>query len=262
MARNWRIFKEFFRTCLVEELEYRSEFIGNLLSSLFGIGIAILTINIFFYQTKTLGGWTYTDVVVLLGIFNTLQGMINFALRPNMSRLLQHIRKGTLDYILTKPVDSMFFVSFRHLVFWRLIDVVLGIGLILYGLIQKNYVPTLADLGMFGITLLSSMVLIYSLWMLLMTTSFWVIRIDDLSFAFDSFFETTRFPIGMYKGWVRIILTYVLPAAFITSMPASALLGKWNATAAGLSLVIAGVFLWLARRFWLFALRSYTSASS
>jgi ABC-2 type transport system permease protein len=262
MRRYWRIFREFFRTCFVEELEYRSEFLGNLLSSFFGVGIAVLTVQIFFYQTDQLGGWAYADVLILLGIFNTLQGFIDFALRPNMSRLLEHVRKGTLDYILTKPVDSMFYVSFRHLVFWRLIDVLLGVGLIIYGLVQKHYIPSLADILMFSVSLFSALVLIYSLWMMLMTTSFWVIRIDDLSFIFYSFFETTRFPIGMYRGWLRILLTYVLPAAFITNTPAVALLGKWNGATTALSIGIAGLFLWLSRRFWRYALRSYTSASS
>ena len=262
MRRYWRIFREFFRTCLVEELEYRSEFVGNLLSSLFGIGIAILTIHIFFYQTNKLGGWVYEDVLLLLGVFNTLQGLIDFALRPNMSRLLQHIRKGTFDYVLTKPIDSMFYVSFRHLVFWRLIDVLLGIALVLYALVQKQYIPSLADVLIFCVTICSSFIIIYSLWMLLMTTAFWVIRMDDLWFVFNSFFETTRFPIGMYRGWLRIVLTYVLPAAFITSTPALALLGRWDINAAAASILIAGVFLWLSRRFWRYALRSYTSASS
>ena len=262
MRRHWRIFREFFRTCLVEELEYRSEFIGNLLSSLLGIGVAILTIQVFFYQTDALGGWGYADVLLLLGVFNTLQGCIDFALRPNMSRLLQHIRKGTFDYVLTKPVDSMFYVSFRHLMFWRLIDVGLGIGLILYALSMKHYLPSVYDVVMFIVSLCSSFVLIYALWMMLMTTSFWVIRIDDLSFVFNSFFETTRFPIGMYRGWLRVVLTYVLPAAFITSTPALSLLGKWNITTTAISIVLAGLFLWLSRLFWRFALSSYTSASS
>jgi ABC-2 type transport system permease protein len=262
VRRYVRIFREFFRACFVEELEYRSEFLGNLVSSFFGIGIAILTVNIFFYQTDQLGGWSYADVLVLLGVFNTLRGMIDFALRPNMPRLLEHVRRGTLDYILTKPVDSMFYVSFRHLVFWRLIDVLLGLGVIGYGLVEKHYIPSLVDVVVFIVTITASFVLIYSLWMMLMTTSFWVIRIDDLSFIFDSFFETARFPSGMYRGWLRIVLTYVLPAAVITNMPALSLLGKWNIVTALVSVVLAGVFLWLARRFWRFALRFYTSASS
>jgi ABC-2 type transport system permease protein len=85
---------------------------------------------------------------------------------------------------------------------------------------------------------------------------------DDISFVFIYFFETTRFPIGMYRCWLRIVLTYFLPAAFITSTPALALLGRWNINAAAASILIAGVFLWLSRRFWRYALRSYTSASS
>lgn len=262
VRRYVRIFREFFRACFVEELEYRSEFLGNLVSSFFGIGIAILTVNIFFYQTDQLGGWAYADVLVLLGVFNTLRGMIDFALRPNMPRLLEHVRRGTLDYILTKPVDSMFYVSFRHLVFWRLIDVLLGLGVIGYGLMVKRYIPSLFDVLIFLITIAASFVLIYALWMMLMTTSFWVIRIDDLSFIFDSFFETARFPVGMYRGWVRVVLTYVLPAAVITNMPALSLLGKWNMATALIAVLLALVFLWLARRFWRFALRFYTSASS
>jgi ABC-2 type transport system permease protein len=262
VRRYIRIFREFFRACFVEELEYRSEFLSNLVSSFFGIGIAILTVNIFFYQTDQLGGWAYADVLVLLGVFNTLRGLIDFALRPNMPRLLEHVRRGTLDYILTKPVDSMFYVSFRHLVFWRLIDVLLGLGVIGYGLMVKRYIPSLFDVLIFLITIAASFVLIYSLWMMLMTTSFWVIRIDDLSFIFDSFFETARFPIGMYRGWVRVVLTYVLPAAVITNMPALSLLGKWDTATALIAVLLALVFLWLARRFWRFALRFYTSASS
>ncbi|MBP2654854.1 MAG: hypothetical protein H6Q73_2423 [Firmicutes bacterium] len=262
MRRHWRIFREFFRTCLVEELEYRGEFIGNLLVSFIGIGVAILTVKIFFYQTNELGGWAYSEVLVLLGIFNMLQGFVEFALRPNMTRLLEHVRRGTLDYVLTKPVDSMFFVSFRHLVFWRLLDVVFGLGLIIYGLAAKSYIPSSADCAVFVISFAASLVLVYSLWMLLMTTAFWVIRMDDLSFIFNSFFETARFPVSMYRGWLRLVLTYVLPVAFITNAPAAALLGAWNAVVTMMSIVVAGIFLWLSRRFWHYALKSYTSASS
>ncbi|WP_275984038.1 ABC transporter permease [Paenibacillus hamazuiensis] len=262
MRRYARIFKEFFRTCLVEELEYRSEFVGNLFSSLFGILVSILMVQIFFYQTDELGGWAYADVLILLGIYNTLQGLVDFALRPNMPRLLLHIRMGTLDYVLTKPVDSMFFVSLRHLVFWRLIDVLLGMGLVIYGLLQKHFMPSMLDVGFFFISIMAALLIIYSLWMLLMTTAFWVIRMDDLSFLFNSFFETARFPVTMYKGWLRIALTYVVPAALITFTPASSLIGQWNVRATFAAVIAAVVFFWLARRFWRFALANYTSASS
>jgi ABC-2 type transport system permease protein len=260
MRRYGRVFREFFRACFVEEMEYRSEFFGNFAASFFGVGMALLTVHIFFYQTDDLGGWTYAEVLVLLGIFNMLRGFIDFALRPNMPRLLEHVRRGTLDYILTKPVDSMFYVSFRHLVFWRLIDVALGLGVIGYGLYIERYVPSAVDVLMFLVVMAASLLLIYSLWMMLMTTSFWVVRIDDLSFIFDSFFETARFPGSMYRGAVRMVITYVLPAVLITNTPALALLGKWSVSTVLAALAVAILFLWLARRFWRFALRFYTGA--
>ncbi|WKA49109.1 ABC-2 family transporter protein [Geobacillus zalihae] len=260
MRRYGRVFREFFRACLVEEMEYRSEFFGNFIASFFGVGIALLTVHIFFYQTDRLGGWTYGEVLVLLGVFNTLRGFIDFALRPNMPRLLEHVQRGTLDYILTKPVDSMFYVSFRHLVFWRLIDVALGLGVIGYGLYVERYVPSAADVLMFFVVMTASLLLIYSLWMMLMTTSFWVVRIDDLSFIFDSFFDTARFPGSMYRGAVRFVITYVLPAVLITNTPALALLGKWSMAAVLAALAVAMLFLWASRRFWRFALRFYTGA--
>lgn len=61
---------------------------------------------------------------------------------------------------------------------------------------------------------------------------------------------------------MRMALTYVLPAAFLTFTPASSLIGKWDGGTTVASLIVAVVFFWLARRFWKFALANYTSASS
>lgn len=262
MKKHMKVLLEFFRACMVEDLEYRTHFVGNVVTSLFWVIIAILTVDVFFGQTTNLGGWNYYEVLVLLGIFNTINGFIEFALRQNMTRIVEHIRKGTLDYVLTKPVDSQFFVSFRHLVFWRLADIFWGVILILYSLTKLDRWPTLLDFLIFMILILTAMILVYSIWMILMTTSFWFVKIENLSFIFSSFFETTRFPVDVYKGWLRILLTFILPAAFMTSVPAAALTGKWTITTTLIAVFVSVVFFMVSRIFWKFALRSYTSASS
>ena len=262
MKKNMKVLIEFFRACMVEELEYRTNFFGNMLTSLFWIVIAVLTVDVFFNQTNQLGGWSYYEVLVLLGVFNTINGFIEFALRQNMARIVDHIRKGTLDYVLTKPVDSQFFVSFRHLVFWRLADIFWGCALIVYALAKLGRWPSVLDFVLFLILLLAAMVLVYSIWMILMTTSFWFVKIEILSFIFSSFFETTRFPVQVYKGWLRILLTFILPAAFMTSVPSAALTGKWDVATTVIALLVALGFFVVSRVFWKVALKSYTSASS
>ena len=53
-------------------------------------------------------------------------GVIRAAIQPNMQRLMDEIREGTLDFALTKPVDSQLIASVREFRFWQLVDVLVG----------------------------------------------------------------------------------------------------------------------------------------
>lgn len=262
MVKYSKAFSQFFRTCLAEEFEYRWNFVANVFTTLFQLALAVIVVNLYFYRTEQIGGWNYNEILVLLGIFTALEGFIAFFLQPNMSRLVEHIRKGTLDYVLTKPIDAQFYMSFRHLVIWRLFDVGLGFVLVGYAVHRMNVAISLEQWLMFAVVFIASLIVVYALWFAMMLLSFWTVRIDDLSFLLSSFFETARFPITVYRGILRMILTYVLPIALITTFPASAILGKLPLSSVIISLMIACGFFGLTRWFWLKALKNYTSASS
>ncbi|HEU4962737.1 MAG TPA: ABC-2 family transporter protein [Bacilli bacterium] len=257
-----RVLKEFIRAAIVEEMEYRSHFYGNVLGTLSGLFFALLTLQVFFLQADEIGGWSFEQVLVLLGIFNALNGVIAMILRPNIGRIVQHIRKGTLDLILLKPVDSQFYISFRHIVFWPITDVLLGFALLGYAAVQLDVVLTVGNILWFLLMFLAAVVTVYAIWMLLMTTSFWFVKVENLTFLFNSLFETARFPVQVYSGWLRFVLTYLFPVAVLTTFPAAAFVGKLTGGEALISLVISVVLVVLSRLFWKKALRSYTSASS
>jgi ABC-2 type transport system permease protein len=260
--KHIRLFKEFFRACLIEEFEYRANFAANLLITLFWVLIALLTVKLFFYRATELGGWGFYEVLALLGIFNAIQGFIQFFLQPNMSQLVQHIRTGTLDYVLLKPVDSQFYISFRHLVFWRLADVVIGLGLTAFSVWKLGIVPGLLDLAVFFCLFISALIIVYAIWMGMMVFSFWAVKVDNLSYLFSSIFETARFPIGVYQGILRFILTYLFPIAFITTFPTEAIIGNLSWPHGISTFALAFVFFIAVRLLWKAALRGYTSASS
>jgi len=257
-----RLLREFLRACFVEEVEYRLNFVGHLFMTLFGIVFAVITVNIFFFRATSIGGWTFDEMLLLLGVFNIINGFIEMLLQPNMTRLVQHIRKGTLDYVLLKPVDSQFFVSFRHMVFWKMTDILLGFGLVAYALMRIGTVPSGEQIFVFLILLGAGLCLVYSLWMMLMTFSFWAVKVDNLSYLFMMFFDTARVPVSVYKGFLRLVLLYIFPIGLMTSVPASALTGTLSGAQVIGSLLLAGLFLGLTRLLWKMALRSYTSASS
>ena len=146
-ASPFRVLIALFRLNVAEELQYRANFVASLLGTLFWIGTALLTLAVFFRHTTRLGDWDYWEVVVLLGVFNTLTGVIEAVLRPGIGRLAGEVKNGGLDLVLAKPVDAQGFVSFRRLDVWRFTDVLLGLALAGYALARLHHVPTLAQVA-------------------------------------------------------------------------------------------------------------------
>jgi ABC-2 type transport system permease protein len=258
--RTSALLRAFWRVNVVEELQYRANFVASLLGTVFWLGMALLTIALFFSHTTRLGGWEYWEVVVLLGVFNALTGVVEAVLRPGIGRLAQEVRDGTLDLILTRPVDSQLYVSFRRLDVWRFADVVLGLGLAGYALVRLGRTPDVFDVLAFVVTLGAAAVVVYGIWVALMSLAFWFVSVENLSVLFDAVYEAARYPVSAYPGALRFLFVYLVPVAWTTTIPASALTGRLGpATAAG-AVVVALLTLGATRLLWRAALRRYTSA--
>lgn len=257
-----RLLGIFYKNTLIGELEYRTRFLANLGLSLFWLAWAGAGARIFFFHTETIAGWRYEEVLVVVGLFFALNGYRQLLIQPNLSQLSEYVRMGTLDYILTRPVDSQFLVSLRHLGVFNLGDPLLGLGLVGYALWLMRYLPGPLELALFCLTGLAAMLLLYSLNLLLQTTTIWLVNIERADALVWSLLEAGRFPVNFYTGWVRTALTVVVPVAFFTTFPAQALLGELPWPWALASVLLAGGSFALASWFWRFALRAYTGASA
>ncbi|MEJ2185742.1 MAG: ABC-2 family transporter protein [Gemmatimonadota bacterium] len=260
LRRYARVLGAFWRVNVALELQYRANFFASLLNTVFWLAMALLTAGIFFRQTNALGGWSFWQVVVLLGVFNAVAGVVEAVLRPNIGQLVQHVRRGSLDLILVKPVDAQFMVSFRHLVFWNVTDIVLGLGLSAYGLHRLHATPTLLEGVAFLIAVGAAVAIVYAVWLGLMTLAFWFVAVENLAVLFDALYETARFPVSAYPPMLRFLLVYLVPIAWITTVPAGMLTGHASLVraleAAGVALLALG----LTRLLWRTALSRYTSA--
>jgi ABC-2 type transport system permease protein len=262
MLRYLRLLRVFYKASLLTELEYRANFVVH---GLFSIGWTFwlwFGIAVFYQHRPLLAGWSYYEAILVVGMFQVFSGLIEALLRPNIHAIIEHIRKGTLDFVLLKPVDSQFFVSTRQIVFWKLLDMVVGFAVVAYALMRLGIVPGPATIAMFLLMVALGVIMLYSVWIAMITSAFWFVRVDNISELIYSFFEAGRFPISVFKGVVRFVLTFVVPIAFMTTFPAAVLLDKldWRYVWFGGPLAV-GLFS-LSVWFWRFALRFYTSASS
>jgi ABC-2 type transport system permease protein len=254
------LLRAFWRVNLAEEMQYRANFVASVLGTLFWLAMALLTLALFFRHTTRLGGWDYWEVVVLLGVFNALTGVVEALLRPGVGRLAEEVRSGELDFVLMRPVDAQLFVSFRRLDVWRLADIVLGLALTGYALAHLQRGPSALDALAFAITLGSAVVVVYAIWLALMSLAFWFVAVENLSVLFDAVYEAARYPVSAYPGALRFLFVYLVPIAWTTTIPASALTGRIGPPTVAGAVVVAAVSLILTRLLWRTALRRYTSA--
>jgi len=97
-------------------------------------------------------------------------------------------------------------------------------------------------------------------WILTVSAAFYVVRIDNLSQLFNAVFDAARWPVSVFPRVVRLVFTFVLPLALMTTYPARALLGTLPATT--LAGAVGGAILAfaVARAVWNASIARYTSA--
>ena len=260
--RYLKVLGVFYKAALLADLEYRANFLAHLLLSVLGIGWSVASVSIFFLHTDHIGDWSFHEVLVVLGLFQLFIGLVDALLTPNVLDFTEHLRLGTMDFILTKPLNSQFHASLRRINVWRLADALLGLGTIVYAVARLQASPALDRVLMFVSLGVCAAIILYAIIMLLITSAFWFVQLENVMELLFTFYEAGRFPVNIFPAWVRALLTFVVPIAFITSVPASVLLGRLNGEFVLYAAGVAAALFTASALFWRFAVRHYSSASS
>ncbi len=257
-----RLFAVFFRVSVMGEMAYRVNFYVQLFQSLMELATSLAGLVVVFSYTDNLGGWRPDEMLALVGVYFLAGGLIGLVIQPSMEQFITSVRDGTLDFTLTKPEDAQLLVSLHWINIWKLSDIVLGfavLGTALNLLGERIGARQALD---FAVMLLAGAVIIYSLWLILATLSFWFVRVENILEIFQSMYQAGRWPVSLYPGWLRFGLTFIVPVAFATTVPAEALTGRLDLeTLLGAVALAAALFLG-SRWFWRLGLHQYSGTSA
>ncbi|HKQ62814.1 MAG TPA: ABC-2 family transporter protein [Candidatus Polarisedimenticolaceae bacterium] len=262
MLRYARLLGVQLRTSTLTLLQYRVDFFVDGLLELLWAVTALVPLFVVFTARREVAGWSFGEALLVTGWFLLLQGILEGAINPSLTSVVDHIRRGTLDFVLLKPADAQFLVSTAKFQPWRATNVVTAAIVFGYAFHLLGRVPSLGGVLAAGLLLVTSTLLLYSLWILTVSAAFYVVRVDNLTFLFSSIFDAARWPSTVFRGALSLLFTFVIPLALMTTYPALALLGRLGGST--LVLVVAGscLFALLARVVWLASIGRYTSASS
>jgi len=250
------------RVGVLNEMQYRANFFIQLVQSTVAVATGLIALAVIFDHTTDLNGWSRPELLVVMGVFTMVGGLIGFAIEPNMGRVLGDIHTGTFDFVLTKPADSQLLSSVRQFNLWRLVDAGVGLGVIAWGLVRLDGPLSIGDVASFAFTLAAGMILIYCLWLMITAGAFWIVRMNEVHDLFMGLYRAGQYPVTVYPIGLKLVLTYLVPIGFAVTVPAESLTGRltWErlvATALFLVVVVA-----ITRLVWRAGTRHYSGASA
>ncbi len=262
VRRYGRTLQRFWGSALASQMEYQINLLIEVLAMAGNLAGSLLLLWLIYGRGHSLGGWSLEAALVVLGIYTLLDGVSSTLLRPNLGAIVTHVQQGTLDFVLLKPIDSQFWLSSRTISPWGIPEILTGLALAVGAALRAGARPGLATLLGGALMLLASVVILYSLWFVLATTSIWFVKTWNITEVLRAALSAGRYPISAYPAGLRTLFTVVLPVAFLTTVPAEAILGRASGFWLLLSVAVATGSLLFSRWFWHLALRDYTSASS
>jgi len=260
MPRYLRLLGIQLRMSLLLSMQYRLEFFLDGIMSCFWTASALVPLLVLFEARKTVAGWTWPEALLVVAGFTTLTGVLDGAIQPSLGNVVEHVRKGTLDFLLLKPVDAQFMVSTARFEPWRGTDMWLGLALFGWAFHSLGRAPSASGVLLAAMLLASAVAILYAISILVISLAFFVVKVDNLIYLFISVYDAARWPASIFRGALAFVFTFVVPLSVMTTFPALALLGKLSALQAGGALVGAFVFTAVARVVWVRSIGHYTSA--
>ena len=132
LRKYFKVYSNFLHTSLASELEYKTNILIDLITAIFSLIGSIFLLSIFFQNDGKIGDWEFEQALIIQGIYTILNGITNTWFTPNLTEIGKHIREGTLDFVLLKPIDSQFFISLKKINPSGFLEILLGLCLLLY----------------------------------------------------------------------------------------------------------------------------------
>ena len=263
LGRYGSIYAALWRNSVVREMQFKTNFLLWIFVELLWFALQLSFIAVLYSHTDTIGDWTKWQVVLLMGTSHLIQQVFIAVFFSNLTQLSESIRTGKLDFMLLLPVNTRFLISFRHVDLGGFVNAASAIAVMIYAGRQLDLSVSLPQAMGFLLLIIASVLIHYSLLLILASSSFWTVRAQGIVWGYYNLFNIARLPDSAFRGMFKAVFTYALPMLLVANVPAKLLIEKLNSPLEMLLLAgMSGLFLAVSEWVWRFSLRHYTSASS
>lgn len=262
MTRYLRLYAHFLQFSFSKALEFRVDFYFRIVMDVVYYIVNIAFFRLIYLHTPTLAGWSERQAMVFVAIYLVVDAVHMTVFTNNLWNLPGFINKGGLDYYLTRPVSTLFFVSLRDFAANSFVNLVMAFGILVWAIGLNPEVVTLGNVALLAVLIVNGVLLHYLIHMLYLMPVFWTQSSRGLSDAYHIFSRFQERPDRIFTGAMRFFTTVLMPLSLVASFPARLFLEPFDwslfAHLVGVTVGFAAFIGFL----WSRGLRVYGSASS
>lgn len=257
------IYMLFAKNCFISQMEYRLNFaFGCMIECAFLI-VKILYVVVVYNIGEKINGITPDEVLLFVGAYTAMTGIYVMLFWKNFTSLPEHIRTGTLDMYMVKPVSLQFITTMRYVdIGLPVPNLIGGIVMIVMGWKRVGIEVNVLNVAGFIVYMIMGVFMTYAIFLLPQLLAFWVVKTGGLIEITSSLWDFNNMPMFIYNKWIQKIGIYVLPLFLITNFPPLFVLHKMSTPLMLWGIAAPVIFMFITRVIWNIAIRNYTSASS
>ncbi len=261
LKKYFSLYGAMFKASFIADLEYRANFFSRILTDIFWYIAQVMTFEVLYQHTDKIGDWDVYQMRVFLGLLFVIDAFYMIIIHENLESLSEKVRKGDLDLLLAKPINSQFMITLQKANTAIFGNLIIGTAWLIYAL---NGLPEFNFYRLLWLIILipCSLVVIYSMRFMFSATAVIFTRSENLQFLWWQVYRLGMRPDSMYNPAIKWALLTVVPVGVIISLPARALLNPPEIFYILWPVILVPIMIYSTHRFWNFALKYYSSASS
>ncbi|MBO1334464.1 ABC transporter permease [Streptomyces sp. VRA16 Mangrove soil] len=241
---------------------YRLDFALGAGAFLVRVGVQTAVVGLVFRQVPVVGGWSYHEVVFLLG-FSLLPRGLDHLFTDQLWELGRKlVQRGEFYRHLVRPVGPLFsLLSERFFHPDGFGELIVGAALVTWSGSELGLDLSAVQWALAPLLVLCGALIHTAVKLLFASLSFWTVTSLPAMYATNQVSEFAAYPLDIYHPSLRALLTWVLPFAFTSYVPCGYLLTGDTGLVVWLPLVTAGA-LALALAVWRRGVNTYEMTGS
>jgi ABC-2 type transport system permease protein len=264
---GWHLYRVLVAARIRAQLEYRASFVTNVISTALVTAADFVVIAVLFAHFPLLAGWSLPEVAFLYAASGAGFAIADMVI-GHIEMTHDLVRTGQFDVVLLRPAGTLFQVVSSDFALRRLGKVAQAL---VVGAVALPALDIAWDAGRVLMTIamvVSGAAIFTAVFVAGSCLTFWFVGSSEFANAFTyGGAQMTAYPLSVFGPWLRRLLAYAIPLAFVAYLPGLYVLDKEDPLGLPtvlryLSPLVAIGTLFVARAIWDFAVRHYRSTGS